>query len=143
MRDNRAPVAEGVFTWPSDEPALIGSECSDCGVTTFPLQQGCPGCTGDNMRDTLLARRGTLWTFTTQEFLPKNPPYSGEESAEDFVPYAVGYVELPGQVRVETRLTGTDPAQLRIGMEMELVVVPFRRTAEGTELVTFAFRPAV
>ena len=55
-------------------------------------------------------------------FPPKSPPYPG--TAGDFVPYGVGYVELPGQVRVEARLTESDPAKLRIGMEMELVLVP-------------------
>lgn len=135
------PVAEGLFTWPSDEPQLIGSTCGECGVTTFPRQTGCPRCTSERMTEALLPRRGTLWTFTTQQFLPKNPPYAGEENAEEFVPYGVGYVELPGSVKVETRLTEADPDRLRIGMEMELVVVPFRRDEHGTDVVTFAFRP--
>ena len=33
--------------------------------------------------------------------------------AEEFEPYGVGYVELPGEVRVEARLTESDPARLR------------------------------
>ena len=61
------------------------------------------------------------------------------EPAEDFEPYGVGYVELPGEVRVEARLTEADPAQLRIGMPMELVLVP--APGDGGA-VTFAFRPA-
>ena len=56
-----------------------------------------------------------------------------------FVPYGVGYVELAGEVRVETRLTQT--TGLRIGMDMELVLVPVRTDGEGNEIVTFAFRP--
>lgn len=24
------PVAEGIFTWPSDEPQLIGARCTEC-----------------------------------------------------------------------------------------------------------------
>jgi len=48
-------------------------------------------------------------------------------------------VELGGEVRVETRLTDTEG--LRVGMEMELVLVPFRTDDEGNEVVTFAFRP--
>ena len=35
------------------------------------------------MPDIPFARRGTLWTFTTQEFLPKEP-YAGGESLETF-----------------------------------------------------------
>jgi uncharacterized OB-fold protein len=135
------PVADGLFTWPSDEPQLIGAKCPDCGVTTFPKQSTCPRCPSEQMDEVLLPRRGTLWTFTTQEFLPKNPPYAGTETAEDFEPYGVGYVELPGEVKVEGRLTVADVDVLQIGMEMELVVVPFRRTPEGDQILTFAFRP--
>jgi uncharacterized OB-fold protein len=93
------------------------------------------------MERRLLPRRGTLWTFTTQEFLPKEP-YAGGETAETFRPYGVGIVELGDEVRVEARLTEADPAVLKIGMDMELVVVPFRADADGTEIVTYAFRPA-
>jgi uncharacterized OB-fold protein len=57
------------------------------------------------------------------------------------VPFGVGYVELPGEVKVETRLTESDPAVLRPGMEMELTLVPFRTDDDGNEVVTFAFRP--
>jgi uncharacterized OB-fold protein len=51
-------------------------------------------------------------------------------------------VQLGDEVRVEARLTEADPAVLRIGMEVELDVVPFRVDPDGTELVTYAFRPA-
>jgi uncharacterized OB-fold protein len=57
------------------------------------------------------------------------------------VPYAVGYVELPGEIKVESRLTENDPAKLRPGMELELVVIPFRSDDAGNEVMTFAFRP--
>lgn len=143
MTTNRIPVAEGLFTWPADEPALIGSRCADCAVTTFPRQDGCPKCAGSGMADVLLPRRGTLWTFTTQEFLPKSPPYAGEETAETFVPYGVGYVQLGEEVKVEGRLTESDVSRLRIGMQMELALIPLRRTPEGEEIVTFAFSPVV
>ncbi len=135
----RVPVAEGVFTWPADEPQLIGSCCSACGMVTFPTQDSCPRCASTAMEETLLARRGTLWAWTTQGF-PPPAPYAGP-TGTDFVPFGVGYVELPGEVKVETRLTENDPEVLRNGMEMELVVVPFRTDDDGNEVVTFAFRP--
>jgi uncharacterized OB-fold protein len=137
----RTPIADRLFTWPSDEPQLIGSRCGDCGVVTFPAQSSCPKCTLQSVTDVLLPRRGTLWTFTTQEFLPKNPPYAGTESAEDFTPYGVGYVELPDHVMVEARLTESSADRLRIGMEMELVIEPFLVNDSGDEVMTFAFRP--
>jgi uncharacterized OB-fold protein len=90
------------------------------------------------MGEHLLARRGRLWAWTTQEFPPPAPPYAGPTGGA-FVPYGVGYVELADEVRVETRLTTTEG--LRIGIEMELELLPFRTDADGNEVVTFAFRP--
>ncbi len=46
----RVPVAEGLFTWPSEEPRLIGSELD--GVISFPARPGEP--------ERMLATRGTL-----------------------------------------------------------------------------------
>ena len=82
--------------------------------------------------------RGRLWAWTTQGFPPPTP-YSGP-TGPAFVPFGVGYVEL-GDVKVEARLTEADPDALRTGMDMELVVVPFRTDDDGNEVVTFAFRP--
>jgi uncharacterized OB-fold protein len=90
------------------------------------------------MAEHLLSRRGRLWAWTTQEFPPPSPPYAGPTGRE-FVPYGVGYVELADEVKVETRLAETEG--LRPGIEMELVLVPFRTDDEGNEVVTFAFRP--
>src|SRR5262249_18142979 len=134
------PVAEGVFTFPADEPQLIGSKCRACGIVTFPSQDSCPRCAATEMAEHLLPRRGRLWAWTTQEFPPPSPPYAGP-TGKDFVPFGVGYVELPGEVKVETRLTEVDASALRNGMEMELVVVPFRTADDGNEVVTFAFAP--
>ena len=86
----------------------------------------------------LLSRRGRLWAWTTQDFPPPAPPYTGPVGAA-FVPFGVGYVELGDEVRVETRLTKT--TGLTIGMDMELVLVPFRTDGDGNEVMTFAFRP--
>jgi uncharacterized OB-fold protein len=132
------PVADGLFTWGAEPPRLIGSRCPACGATTFPKQPTCPRCTRPDMEERLLSPTGTLWTFTVQGFRPKSP-YAGPE---DFEPYGVGYVELPDGVMVEARLTENDPERLEIGGPMELVIVPFGRRGDGTELVTFAFAPA-
>ena len=85
-----------------------------------------------------LERRGRLWAWTAQEPPPPEPPYTGPTGAA-FVPYGVGYVELADGVRVETRLT--KPDGLAIGLDMELVLIPFRTDSDGNEVVTFAFRP--
>ncbi len=135
------PVAEGVFTWPSDEPRLVGSRCTSCGIHAFPRQDGCAKCAGTETETVELGRRGRLWTWTVQGFPPKSPPYVGDTSPDGFRPYGVGYVELPGQVRVEARLTESDPDKLEIGMEMEMVIETLGQDDDGNDLVTYAFAP--
>ena len=73
---------------------------------------------------------------------PKAPPYLGEADPEKFEAYGVGYIELPGQLKVESRLTISDPSLLKIGMEMEIVPETIGMDEEGNELVTFAFAPS-
>lgn len=137
----QVPVEQGVFTWPSEAPALLGSRCTECGNHMFPVQSGCNKCTGSSTEVVELARRGTLWTWTVQGFPPKAPPYAGNVDPATFEAFGVGYVELPGQLKVETRLTEADPAKLKIGMEMEMVLVPLKTDADGNTVVTFAFAP--
>ena len=137
---SRVPIAEGIFTWPADEPQLIGSRCAACAIVTFPRQESCPRCGSTEMAEHLLDRRGRLWAWTTQDFPPPSPPYAGP-GGKEFVPFGIGYVELGGEVKVETRLTEADPDALTSGTEMELVLIPLRTDDEGNEVVTFAFQP--
>ena len=136
----RVPIAEGIFTWPADEPQLIGSRCAACAIVTFPTQDSCPRCGATEMAAHLLDRRGRLWAWTTQQFPPPSPPYAGP-AGKEFEPFGIGYVELGDEVKVETRLTEADPEALATGMEMELVLVPLRTDDDGNEVVTFAFQP--
>jgi uncharacterized OB-fold protein len=130
-------IDEAVIGGTEREPRLIGSACERCATVTFPRQTSCPRCTSEDVRPHELATRGRLWTWTIQCFAPKAPPYL-EGGVEDFAPYGVGYIELPGEVRVEARLTESDPARLRIGMPMELTLIPV--PGAGDKL-TYAFRP--
>lgn len=138
---SQVPIAEDLFTWPADEPALVAGRGSD-GRLEFPYRRHrIVAGTREELERVELPRRGTLWTFTTQVFRPPSPPYAGEDDAASFEPFAVGYVELPGALRIEARLTEADPAKLRIGQEMELRIVPFGHDAQGNETMTYAFAP--
>ena len=129
-----------LFEWPSDDPRLIGSECNDCGVVTFPRQTSCPRCCGANVRSRRLGTRGQLWTWTTQEFLPK-PPYAVARTAEEFTPFRLGYVELPGELLVESRIVTAADQRLVIGMPMQLTFAPLFTDSAGDRVIGFGFVP--
>ena len=130
------PIAEGLFvTTPS--PRLLGGRRKSDGKIVFPAPQGAEAALYDVVE---LADEGRLWSYTVQRFRPKSPPYAGAEDDRSFRPFALGYVELPGEVIVESRIVTDDPASLKIGMPMRLVLKPFER-ADGPVL-TYAFAPA-
>lgn len=133
------PLAE-IFTWPDDEPQLIGAQCASCRAVTFPEQSRCPRCGRPDMERLLLPRRGTLVSWTTQAF-PPVVPYAGDATGTSFEPFGVGLVQLDDLVRVEGKLTENDPDRLDFGMEVELTVIPFYTDEDGDEIMTFAFAP--
>ena len=108
-------------------------------MVTFPTQDSCPRCASTAMEEAA-ARPTRRALGVDHAVVPAAAAVRGPTGA-DFVPFGVGYVELPGEVKVESRLTESDPERARQRMEMELVIVPFRTDDDGNEVVTFAFRP--
>lgn len=124
------PIAAGL--WSEDSPPhLIGGVHRQSGRVCFPMPQGQDASLFDAID---LPREGQLWSWTTQEFEPKRPPYGGPET---FEPYLVGYVELPGAIIVESRIVGAAAADMQIGMPLTLQIVDFGRGRS-----CFAFAPS-
>ena len=93
------------------------------------------------MSQLLLPRRGTVVAWTTQGFLP-HPGFAGGQTPETFEPFAMGLVQLGDVVKVEGRLTESDPSKLSFGMDVELTMIPFFVDEDGAEVITYAFDPA-
>jgi uncharacterized OB-fold protein len=113
-----APVDAELFA-SLEPPRLAGSRCTSCGTVAFPPQAGCARCSGDDVDIVELPDRGTLWTFTAQDYEPK-APYRAPDTG--FEPYGVGYVDL-GDVIVEGRLVG-DSFAIDDPMRLVLITVP-------------------
>ena len=127
MSKTLCPIAPDLWT-DEPRPRLIGGRLSS-GKIVFPYPRG------DAARDVEvypLSRHGTLWSWTRQDFKPKEP-YTGPEI---FEPFLLGFVELPDETIVETRITEARLEDLKLGMAMEFVVVPF-----DDHRSTYAFRP--
>lgn len=121
------PIAPDLWT-NGPEPHLVGGRLPS-GKVVFPFPQGDAAV---GVEPYALSRSGTLWSWTSQEFKPKEP-YDGPE---EFTPFLLGYIELPGEVIVEARIVEAELKDLRLGMPMEFVIAPFDETRS-----TYAFRP--
>jgi len=109
--------------------SLTGSRCRHCGTVAFPAARGCQSCGHRSSEPLELSDTGTVWGFTVQRFAPKSPPYVVPEGG--FVPFAVGYVELPEGVKVEAVLDCADFAELDRAEVTLVATEPVPRFATG------------
>jgi 3-hydroxy-3-methylglutaryl CoA synthase len=108
---------------------LYGQKCAACGAVQYPRRHLCWRCSGKQLDEHRLGRRGRVFTFTRDHLVPSPDP-----------PTVMVAADLEGGGRFYTQMTDCDPATVDIGTPVELT---FRRFHEGGELVNYfwKFRP--
>ncbi|MEW6440529.1 MAG: OB-fold domain-containing protein [bacterium] len=134
----RIPVREGLWAESASgaRPRLIGSRCRSCAELFFPRKEIglCGHCQSGELEEVELSTSGKIYSYT---IVTQRPPvyYKGE------VPYALGFVELPEGIRIETLFTGWDADALRVGMDAEMVIEKLHEDENGNEVTAYKFRP--
>lgn len=132
-------ISDNVLSLDGGELTLFGGRCKTTGKTVFPVPSG-PDAAG--YERIALKSEGTLWAYTVQRFPPKSPPFIGANTPETFIPFAVGYVELEGQVIVESHLKIDAFERLKVGQKMKLTTRQLAEGRDGDVIHTYAFEPA-
>ena len=132
-------VEEGLWAIPSslgEKPHLIGSKCLSCGELYFPRKKKglCIHCQQRTLEDVLLSSKGKIVSFSVVVQPPAGGFYKGP------VPYAYGAVELPEGVELFSLFTGKLD-ELKVGMEVEVVIEKLFDDDEGSEITTYKFIP--
>lgn len=132
-------MVEGAFADTAEGPRLLGSRCLSCATTYFPRSPVCrnPACDDKRIGDCTLSPRGTLWSYTIQFYKPPPPA----RFDEPFAPYGVGLIDLPEGIRILGMMSTGRPEELRVGIEVELVLETLHHNENGDEVVTWKFRP--
>jgi uncharacterized OB-fold protein len=135
------PAIDGWFTT-TGEPALLGTRCDSCGSYFFPPERVLcrnPACGSTDLTEHPLGRRGKVWSFSVNHYAAP-APYVGKEP---FEPYTVVAVELGAEqmVVLGQLAEGFDPATLKIGDEVEVVIEPLFTDDEGNEHIVWKWRP--
>lgn len=117
-----------------DDPHLVASECGSCGALYFDRRNACANCGGTGFASRRLANDGVLRAFTIVH----------RATPDVTVPYVSGIVDLDGGGVVKANVVGIDPEpdRLTLGMKVTLTTFPIGTDAEGTQAVSFGFRPA-
>lgn len=113
------------------KPRLIGGHCCTCGAKSFPRTPVCTDCLSEDIEAADLGDRGTLYSFTIVHQAPKNW----------LTPYALGYVDLEGGIRVLAHLEAA-PNDLRMDMPVKLGLGVVGVDADGSSLTNFTFKSA-
>ena len=137
----RIAIDETLLTTPLDpveQVRLRGTKCRSCGEVFFGKRSGCENCGSEDMEETVLSNRGKLYTYTTIEHLPPGD-YKGPR--DPFIPFVEGLVELPEGCRIVAPLTVSRNEDVKIGMDLELVIDKLYEDADGNEVMAFKFKP--
>ena len=112
-------------------PHLTGGRCRACGARSFPRGPVCTNCLSEDIAACNVGDRGTLYSYSIVHQAPKGWA----------VPYALGYIDLPDDVRVLAHLDVAASA-VKIDMPMKLAVGVVGADAAGSPLMSYTFAPA-
>jgi uncharacterized protein len=111
------PVLEGhtkgFYDW-CKRHELRFQRCGDCGTWRHVPREICPECNSWNWEWTRSSGYGTIFTWTVAE-RPLHRAFAGA------APYAPTVIEMDEGVRVLSEIVDCAPADLQIGMPVEVV----------------------
>jgi len=106
------------------EGRLVFQRCEACGTLRHPPRVLCAECGSERSSWAPSAGRGTIFSWTVTHQAP-HPAFASQ------VPYAVVVVELEEGVRIVASLRELAPAQLELGLPVEVVL---EEISEGVPL---------
>lgn len=123
------PFSSLAILWREEEQNLhlLAGKCRHCGAISFPQRRVCDKCGAIDEFDAFpFARTGRVYTYTNDHvYLNPTPPLTQ------------AVVDLDGGGRFFAQVTDADPKDIRIGIEVELVL---RKLHDGQELPNYFWK---
>jgi uncharacterized OB-fold protein len=133
---NRLPPAispDTEFFWNGlREHKLLIQRCAECATLRHPPRPMCPKCRSLAWNTVESSGRGTVYSYV----MPHEPRFPFFD-----YPYIVALVELAEGVRLVSNLCGIHPADVTVGMPVEVCYQTFDGDVESGDLVLHQFRP--
>ena len=111
---------------------LLIQRCAGCQALRQPSRPMCPACNSLGWDTIESTGRGAVYSYV----MPQHPPMPLME-----YPYIVALIELDEGVRLVSNLCEIAPADVEVGMPVEVFYETFD-TVDGRDLVLHQFRPA-
>ncbi|MFW6160575.1 MAG: Zn-ribbon domain-containing OB-fold protein [Acidobacteriota bacterium] len=101
---------------------LEAAKCKKCGYVAFPPRLVCPRCKNREFETVRLKDEGEIVSYT----IIRVPP----EQFTDQAPYAIGIIELGGEVKILAQIVDCNFDDLAIGKKVK---IEFRKIREEGE----------
>jgi uncharacterized OB-fold protein len=120
-----------LFVVPEDgsPPYLTGYKCKKCGELDFPKAVPCSKCWGKEFELVPLSRKGKLYSVSDI--------FIGQPGMD--VPYMIGYIDLPENIRVFAQLEG-DVGSFKCGDDVEVVAGHIKKNRDGIPITSYKFK---
>lgn len=102
-------------------------KCKDCGNIDHPPYMHCTECLSTNHEWVEASGKGKIYTFSTT-FVGAPPAFIDEQ------PYTMAMIDLAEGPRMLTKIVGSKPEDIKIGLDVEVV---FEDVTEEVTLVMF------
>jgi uncharacterized OB-fold protein len=115
---------------------LQGTQCRDCAELSFPPVLICPSCRSRELIPHTFSGKGKIYSYSTV--------YNPLSQFTEFVPYIVALIDLEEGVRITSQLTDVNPNEVKVGMQVEMVIRKISEQSErGAIVYGYKFRPPV
>jgi len=131
-------IGENLFDMSEGNPSLIVTQCKSCGDYFFPKTFTChnPKCTGKDVEDALLSRRGKVENYSVMNY-PPPPPFVTKDPYE---PIVCAAVEFPEGITIIGMMEDTTADQVKIGMEVEVTVGTLYTNKKDEDIIAWKFK---
>lgn len=124
-----AVTEDNAFFWrAAGQGRLVAQRCAACGLLRHPPAVGCPACHCLDHDVVELSGRGQVYSYALLHH-PRSPRFR--------YPVVAVLVDLEEGVRVVSNLVDVDPADIRVGLPVEVAFEP----TDDEELAVPVFRP--
>lgn len=131
----KVPIIDFLVVPEKGEPWLLGNRCPKCGTTYLGKRMACSKCSyAGSFEEVQLSKKGKLYVFSVvYQSLPQIK-----------TPYVTCVVDLPEGVAVRGALreVAPDPTKIAFDMDVEMFFETAGVNDEGSQVVSFYFRPA-
>ena len=112
LRPRPAVTQDNAFFFDgAKEHRLLIQRCAQCGRLRHPPGPRCPNCGSYEWHAQEASGRGTVYSFVVNHY-PQVPAFD--------YPLAVGLIELEEGTRLVANVVGIDPADVRVGLPVEV-----------------------